>query len=150
MTDNEFDVFLEDCYQELQDKQASLGKDYGIGSYGEYWLDQTTESIQFKDDGTVKLEFAIVPVGSWSSNGNSWQWAWANKSFTDSLKSQAEIIKGLASYTGFDIFEMGAFEADENMAHELTAMAVHYLDALGMYIVPSGNLKIFFALIKPI
>ena len=148
MTDKEFDAFLDKCYQELKSKQDLLFSDYGLGKYDEYWFDQVAESIQFKKDGKVELEFIAIPVGSWSGKSNSWMWAWANNSITEELKQKALKIKGLAEYTGFDVFEKEAFEADEIMAHELTAMAVHHLKAIGMYIVPSENLKTFLALIK--
>jgi hypothetical protein len=148
MTDTEFDAFLDNCYQALQSKQSLLLKKYRVGKFEDYWFDQETESLQFKNAGKVKLEFTIVPIGSWSAKSHSWMWAWANRSLTDSLRSQSEVIKGLAAHTGYGIFENEAFEAEESMAHELTAMAVFHLNALGMYIVPSGDLKTFLALMK--
>ena len=148
MTDKEFNTFLDNCYQELEEKQNLLMSEYNLGKYGKYWFDQITETIQFKEDGKVELEFYVVLIGSWSSKSNSWMWAWANKSITEELRSKSIKIKELANYTGFNVFEKEAFEADEAMAHELTSMAVHYLNALGMYIVPSDNLKSFLALIK--
>jgi hypothetical protein len=75
-------------------------------------------------------------------------WAWANDSITDEARTKTEKIKDLADYTGYDIFEVEAFEAEESLAHQLTAMAAHYLDAIGIYIAPSGSLKTFLALIK--
>ena len=141
MTNKEFDAFLAKCFQELKNKQDALMGKYNLGKFDSFWFDQIAETIQFKDNENVELEFHVVPVGSWSSKSNSWMWAWANKSLTDELGSKAMKIKELASYTGYNTFEKEAFEADEAMAHELTSMAVHHLNALGMYIVPSDNLK---------
>lgn len=146
MTENEFEIFIDQCYLELEDKQKFFLNHYGIGQYDEYWYDQASESIQFKKEGRVELEFGIVPVGSWSGNSKSWMWAWANKTVREELKTQSLKIKQLGDATGCNVFEQEAFEAEEITAHELTAMAVHHLDAMGMYIVPSGNLKIFLAL----
>ena len=148
MTDKEFDTFVATCYQELKEKQDSLMSKNNLGAYDEYWFDQITETIQFKEHGKVELEFHIVMIGSWSSKSNSWMWAWANSSITEELRSESSKIKELASLTGFSVFERESFEADEVMAHELTSIAVHHLNALGMYIVPSDNLKSFLALIK--
>lgn len=148
MTDNEFEKFLDICYGELENKQELLFSQYNLGEYDEYWYDQATESIQFKEAGKVRLVFTIVPIGSWSGKSNTWMWAWANQSITDELRSQSAKIKDLANYTGYDIFVQEGFNADEVMAHELTSMAVHYLNALGMYIVPSDTLKSFLALIR--
>lgn len=148
MTDEEFDTFLGRCYQELEDKQALLLDNYSLGEYKNYWFDQIAETLQFKNAEEVELEFIVVPIGSWSDKSNSWMWAWANNTFTEEFKSKSVCLKGLADYTDFDIFNTEAFEADESTAHELAAMAVHHLNAMGMYIVPSNNLKTFLALVK--
>lgn len=148
MTDEEFDKFLTECYQELENKQALLFENYNLGSYDSFWLDQTTQSLQFKNSEEVGLEFIVMPIGSWSSKSNTWMWAWANKSFTEEFKSNAIILKDLANTTGYDIFTEEMLEIDEFMAHELTAMAVHHIDAIGMYITPSNELKTFLALVK--
>ena len=148
MNDKKFDAFLNECYEELIKKQDSLMKKYNLGKYDEYWFDQETEVIQFKTDGKVGLEFYFTSIGSWSGKSNSWMWAWANESVTEELRTKSATIKELAGITGRDFFEKEAFEADEVRAHELTSMAVHHLNALGMYIAPSKDLKIFIALIK--
>lgn len=148
MTDKEFEVFVDSCYEELKTKQASLMEAYNLGQYDTYWFDQPSGTLQFKNNEKVELEFNVVPVGSWSGNSNSWMWAWANESVVDDLKTASATIKGLTDFTGYNVFSNGSFAAEEPMAHELTAMAVHYLDALGMYIVPSGNLKTFLALME--
>jgi tetratricopeptide (TPR) repeat protein len=148
MTKEEFNDFINSCYKECENKQKALIKDFNLPSYDSYWFSQTTEILQFKNDGKVELEFTVVPIGSWSGESNSWMWAWANESITEELRLKAAKIRELSDLTGNDIFKDDAFEADEALAHKLTAMAVHHLDALGMYIAPLDNLKTFFALIK--
>lgn len=148
MTDKEFDDFVDDCYQELEDKQKQLFKIYNLGRHEKYFFNQITGTLQFKNREEIALEFIVVPIGSWSSKSNTWMWSWANKSLTGELKAQSIKFKALADFTGFDIFKNEAFEADEAMAHELTSMAVHHANAMGMYIVPSNELRTFLALIK--
>ena len=146
--ENEFNDFVNNCYKDCEAKQQALIKDFNLPSYDSYWFSQTTETLQFKNDGKVELEFTAVPIGSWSGESNSWMWAWANESITEKLRLKAAKIKELSDLTGNDIFKDDAFEADEALAHKLTAMAVYHLDALGMYIAPLDNLKTFLALIK--
>jgi len=150
MTKEEFNDFINSCYKECEAKQQALIKDFNLTSYDAYWFSQSTETLQFKNDGKVELEFIAVPIGSWSGESNSWMWAWANESITEELRSKAAKIKELSDLTEYDIFKIDAFEADEALAHKLTAMAVHHLDALGMYIAPRDNLKTFLALIRKI
>ena len=42
MTDSEFDDFLDNCYDELEEKQALLFRDYNLGNYEEYLYDQVS------------------------------------------------------------------------------------------------------------
>jgi len=148
MNKKEYKAFLDSCYVELQKKQERLFSEFGLGHYDDFWFDQLTETIQFKKDGEIGLEFKFVLVGSWSSNSNSWMWAWANTSVAEEVREKSAAIKELAAITGSSVFEEEAFGAEEITAHELTAMAVHHLGALGMYIAPSGNKKVFMALME--
>lgn len=148
MTDEQFDEYVDQCYEELELKQGQLFEKYYLGNYESYWFDQESASLQFKNAEKVELEFEVIPIGSWSSASKSWMWSWANQSLNEKLKAQTTKLKDLANFTGFDTFESATFDADEMMAHEITAMAVHHLEALGLYILPSKNLKIFLALIQ--
>ena len=42
MTDSEFDDFLDNCYDELEEKQTLLFRDYNLGNYEEYLYDQVS------------------------------------------------------------------------------------------------------------
>jgi len=148
MSKKEYGAFLDSCYEELQKKQDILLNEYQMGSFEEFWFDQETKTLQFKTDDEVKLEFAVVLVGSWSSKSNTWMWAWANESVVDEMREESSRIKELAAVTGNEIFEMTSFAADEYNAHEFVAMAVYHLGALGMYSAPSDMLKTFMALMR--
>lgn len=150
MTDNQFDEYLDYCYENLEKKQDILLKEYGIGEFQEYWYDQESSKIQFKSDGKVVLEFIVVFIGSWSGKRNTWMWAWANNSMTNETKDLSSVLKELKSITGFGIFTKEYFDCDEAMAHELTAFSVEHLKARGMYISPDGKSKLFMALMHPI
>lgn len=63
-------------------------------------------------------------------------WGWANESFTNEIREEGDVLKGLKRLTGYGVFEKQGFECDENMAYEVAAMAVNYLNALGMYKIP--------------
>lgn len=150
MTDNQFDEYLDYCYENLEMKQEVLRKEYGIGDFQDYWYDQESSKIQFKSDGKVMLEFSIVFIGSWSNKSNTWMWAWANNSMINGIKEQSSVLKELTYITGFDTFTREYFDCDEAMAHELTAFSVEHLKAKGMYISPDGMSKVFMALMHPI
>lgn len=148
MTDEQFDAFLDICYKELEEKQEKMFENYKIGTYEDYWFDQMTRTIQFKNNGCVGVEFYIVCVGTWAHKKDTWMWGWANSSFVQEIRFDAEKLKKLKEITGYELFEEEGFDCDETMAYELTAFAVHHLNAIGMYKIPGERSHLFLALIK--
>lgn len=147
MTDDEFNAFAERATKELNQKQASLIESYRIGHYKDFWFDQTTGRLQFKDKkGRVVVEASVTPIGSFSMKSNTWQWSWANESLVESLREKAERLMGLGSLTGMNVFQMPTFAADEQMAWELAAMAVYHLQSLGCYRMPAKQSQLFVAI----
>lgn len=148
MTDEQFDEFLDKCYGELEEKQGRMFSEHNIGTYEKYWFDQLTRTLQFKNDNKVEVEFYIVCIGTWAHQKDTWMWGWANNSFAEEIRLEAETLKGLREITGYELFEKEGFGCDETMAYELTAMAVHYLNAMGMYKIPGERSHLFMALME--
>jgi hypothetical protein len=148
MTDEQFNEYVEKCYEELQDKQEQLFNTYNMGAYESYWFDQLTKSLQFKNKNEVLLEFKIICIGTWAHEKNTWMWGWANESFTNEIREDSKVLKGLKEFTGYDVFEEDGFECDESMAYEAAAMALNYLNALGMYRIPGEKSHLFVALME--
>ncbi len=147
MTDEQFSAFVDQAVEELQSKQRSLTERYGLGTHEQYWFDQPGGALQFKDGtGRVLVEARVTPIGSYAKDSNTWRWAWANESLTEALRQRAEELKGLHGLTGFEVFHMPVFEADEQMASALVAMAVHQLGSLGCYRIPTRNLYVFLSI----
>jgi len=146
MTDEEFAIFIGSATEELKVKQEQMTKSYQLGSWPRWWFDQETETLDFLDgDGTKRLEASVVDIGSYSSESNTWKWAWANDSLTDSLREKASSLQALADLTGFSIFDdETAVEIDGlPMAWELAAIGVRHLGALGVYRAPSSERPLF-------
>ena len=150
MTDEEFETYMNLCFQEIGSRQKKLLEQYGLQNYKDFFYSQETETLQFKTDGKVEIEFEVIQIGSWSSISGSWMWAWANESLMEKTKQKSVKIKELAEITGYDVFLLEAFEAKESIAHQLTAISAHYLNAIGYYIAPFNELKSFLALTRVI
>ena len=147
MTDEEFDQFVTQATEQLRQKQARLRAEYGLGEYADFWFDQDSGTLQFKDStGKIGLEATITSLGSFSSKSKTWQWSWANESVVPRLREKAESLKGLFELTGMNIFRLPVFGADEPTAWEVAAMAVRYLESLGAYRMPFGKLMVFLAI----
>jgi hypothetical protein len=63
------------------------------------------------------------------------------------IRQDASVLKGLKELAGYKVFEELGFECDESMAYESTAIALNYLNALGMYKIPGEKSDLFLALI---
>ena len=150
MSKKEYQAFLDSCYEELRRKQDILINEYHMGSFEDFWFDQEAKTLQFKNGNAVGLEFYVVLIGSWSGKSNTWMWGWANESVVEEMRVESSKIKELTTLTGNAIFEKTGFVADEYNAHELVAMAVHHLGALGMYSAPSDMRKTYLALMRTV
>ena len=150
MTDEEFEEFLSRAMQELNKKQESLKEQYGLGTCGRWWFDQTTETLQFFDEADdLVIEADVVEIGSYSSKSNTWKWGWGNTSLLPALRTKGEPLKELEDITGLKVFgQEHAFEIkDEGMAWELAAISIKHLGALGCYRAPTADgLNIFLAI----
>ena len=150
MTDEQFDTFLDQCYEEFEEKQSQLFQTYGIGTYQDYWFDQNTQTLEFRNEGKCEKKFLIIPIGTWAHQKNNWMWAWANDSFITEFKFRAKNLLELKHITGNDLFEENGFDCDETMAYELTALGVHHLKAIGFYKIPGERSHLFVAIEKEI
>lgn len=149
MTNEQFESYLDMCYDKLESKQQKFISDYNIDNFNEYWYDQDQCILQFKNNGQVLLEFSVVFIGSWSGKSNSWMWSWANENMTDYARSKSSCLKDLQKITGSDVFINPLFECNQEMAHELAAFSIEYLDAEGMYIVSDERNELFMAVMLP-
>jgi hypothetical protein len=147
MTDDEFDAFVQTCGDELEEKQAALEKQFGLGQHARWAYDGNSGILTFANDqGVVVVEADTTQLGSYSVNAKTWRWAWANPSVPESERIKSAKLKALGERTGMDVFRNEGFNADEQMAWEVAAMGVHELGALGCYRGLAKHLFVFFAI----
>ena len=136
MTDDEFAAFLEGCRTELATKQPDFIKSLT----GEKWYyDLADSSLNI---GT--REYKITAIGTHNSELETWLWAWANDTFPEDARSASSTIKTLIDATGFKVFADAGINATSHDAQDLSACAVHVLDAKGLYRCP-GEVTLYLA-----
>jgi hypothetical protein len=148
MTDAEFESYLAERVTELKSKQSYLQSEFGLSSYGRFWVDYEKEELSFLDGDVLKLKFEITEVGSHVAEKESWRWAWANSHLPPHVRKKSEKLRGLTQKTNLEIFSNEHCQIDEAMAWEFAALACDYLGALGVYSVPHKNLKAYVLLDK--
>jgi hypothetical protein len=148
MSDDQFDEFVDICYEALETKQANLMEQYCLGSYERYWLNGEEQTLDFITNEVTEITFRIIYIGTWSHKNNNWMWAWANESMTDQIRAESRKLEELKELTGYEVFKNNGFECDELMSMELTAMAVNQLSAIGMYRIPGERSHLYVAIME--
>lgn len=148
MTDEEFEEFLDVALDELDHKQDALKASVGLGRYSRSWFDQPHGTLEFRDAaGTLKVVARVIPVGSHSRRSGTWTWAWANDILLPAMKQAAEPLRELVTVTGLKAFADGTIPVeDDEMAWELTAIAIRHLGAIGAHKAPGQASDLYLAI----
>lgn len=146
MTDEEFQIFLDNCFEELEEKQQELIDKFDLGSFQKFEFDFDKGEIYFLNDGKTEVQANIIPIGSFNSESKTWMWAWANEGFPENLRTKSAQLKQLKEITGFDIFGNEMSDIDEDMTWEIAGMSLNLLTSQGVYRGPVNNTQYFYAL----
>jgi hypothetical protein len=138
MSDEEFFAFLETCRLELADKQARFQQRTAGAACWSYALADC--SLTLGDE-----RFPMTPVGTHSPQYQTWLWAWSNEDFPPQAREAARRLQALHNVTGFRLFLDPGIEATSGDAQDFTALAVHHLEAIGLFRAPSEGPTLFLA-----
>jgi hypothetical protein len=139
MTEQELQAYTERCGAELEEKQKALKERYRLSGRDPYALDLDKMVLHIKKEDGEELSFSVVLIGSLAPVSRNWLWAWANESLSEKVRDRSASLKALYKETGFDIFRADTFKADTGLAQDLSALAIHHLDAEGLYRVNGGE-----------
>lgn len=137
MTDVELETFLAQCSTQLERRQAYFAREFDLGCWGGFHLDIQGGTLTVGDRMSSLDEpwivAQIIPIGFYDPNVAYWRWSWADDTLSLILRQRSQQLQGLSQYTGLQLFQAVGFEANTSLTWDLTAMACHYLDALGCY-----------------
>jgi hypothetical protein len=137
--------FVASCVQRLQQKQSELSA-RGLALCDRFEVDLASGKLRFYDGQQLAVEADVTPIGTHAAKNESWQWAWANKSFPDDVRERAAKLKELATQTALEAFNERTLEVDEAQTWQLVAMACEHLGALGTYDFPTRNARMYVAI----
>ena len=130
--DDCFEEFLHPLVHEAMDKNERFRGLYGVF---DRWDWDGENILTFSNEGVAKLRIEVSVVGT--SEGNSWEWSWANPNFGPHSKRDIEKIKEFGQANGYDKLTSRFLASDEYTGWEMTAIAVHVLNAPGSYRFPT-------------
>jgi len=133
--DDCFREYLHPIVHELMDKNEQFFNRYG--RHGRWDWDDVAVTLTFSDPVLLTIRIDVTVVGS--TEGDSWEWSWANPNYEARSKLDMEKVREFGQNNGYDKLTRAFLEADEYTGWEMTAMAAHVLGALGAYRFPTDN-----------
>jgi hypothetical protein len=148
-TSASFEVFKNECVEQLSVRQKEFMNFYNINSYEHWYYDHGIGAFHFKSDDGRNLYLKYVDVGSFSTEKNTWMWSWKNKSTPKHVSKGLEKVRSLGEKNNFNALSDGLLEnGDEYTGWELTAITAKILNAIGAYRVPQEHLFVYFVFTK--
>jgi hypothetical protein len=120
---------------ESQEKNDRFQERFGLHARCNW--DDERSTLKFSDPEKIALEIDVSIVGS--TEGNSWEWAWANANIPPENKINIEKVRELGEAQGYEKLTTAFLEADEYTGWEMTAVAPHVLNAPGSYRFPTDR-----------
>jgi hypothetical protein len=137
-----FQDLLDASMEELRLKTEGH-RAWGLGTFDRWDLDQEVGTLVFSNpDGTTATAPAQI-IGSFSTNDNSWLWAWDNPSIVEAMKQHSLQVKQYGEQHGIEKLTARKWTGTEDDAWAMTALAVKLCGAQGAYRGPAGPSYVF-------
>ncbi len=133
--DDCFHQFLHPLVHELMDKNKRFEERYG--RHDRWDWDEVTVTLTFSDPVKPTVRINVTVVGS--TEGDSWEWSWANSNYEARSKIDMEKVHEFGKSNGYEQLTSAFLDADEYTGWEMTAVAAHILNALGAYRFPTDS-----------
>lgn len=130
----------------LQEKNALLSEQFGIGNLPRFDYDLATRQLVFSENGRPKVIAEVQIVGTTSVGAGNWLWAWANSHWPLDCVEDSERVCSFGEEHGIDELTNGYVEDDDlnALGWELTAVGARVCDAAGAYRTPNEDGALFF------
>lgn len=101
---------------------------------GRFDFSQDTGKFTMRDaSGTITVEARFVPVGTWSSNTNSWFWSWANETVDRALVEPLQKLRAYGGMRELESLTAPRVPCTMDEAGQIYAVALQVLEAHGWY-----------------
>ena len=137
--DSEYNDLLRECMSEVEEKNQALAKEYGLGSFEQWDINQEVGELVFSSRGVPKLLCEVVILGSYSNVSETWLWGWANQSLLENLTKDTFKVKEYGQKLGVSDLIDSKTVVTETEAWALGSYACRILDGKGLYKGPTGN-----------
>lgn len=133
LCDDCFQDFVHPLSHELIEKNEAFWAEHG--RHARWDWDDEAVTLTFSDPVLPTIRIDVAVVGS--TEGDSWQWSWANSNYQDRSRIGITEVRIFGEANGFQPLTSAFLEADEYTGWEMTAVAAHVLNAPGAYRFPT-------------
>ncbi len=144
----EFNELIQQSLVYIENKQKELVESYDLDSYSRVEYDQDSGTMTFSEEGVQqKVVARFQVVGTYSDASKTWMWAWDNPYLLDNTTEASVKVKEFGEKNKFQKLTDPKWEASLQDAWEMTALAAKFLQAKGVQIIPSEDIRAFVILV---
>jgi hypothetical protein len=144
MSQLRYPELLEESRRYLDTQQAACDRKYGLRQFNRMDYEQENSRMIFSDVGVVpRLVADFQIVGSFSMKSRTWLWAWDNPYLLDNTINEIWKVKGFGDTNDIEKLASPTWEATEQDAWDMTAIAANLLQARGAYSFLSDDIRVF-------
>jgi len=137
--DSEYNDLLRECMSKIEEKNQALVKEFSLGSFEQWGINQEVGELVFSSQGVPKLLCEVVILGSYSNVSETCLWGWANQSLLENLTKETFKVKEYGLKLGISDLIDSKTEVTETEAWDLGSYACRILGGKGLYKGPTGN-----------
>tara|TARA_Y100001960_G_C14225550_1_gene611162 strand:+ start:151 stop:576 length:426 start_codon:yes stop_codon:yes gene_type:complete len=98
-----------------------------VGECTNWYYDLDDLFIELTSEDNTK-RFNVIPVGSYSTEFNSFLWSWANEDLSEHTRSKAAKLKSLYSEFPFKAFQVKGFNCKQEELDEILSLSLYHLN----------------------
>jgi hypothetical protein len=135
LCDECFEDFVHPLTHEAIEKNKRFQVRYG--RHARWDWDPESSTLTFSDPVNSTLRIDVSVVGT--TEGDSWEWSWANRNIEAHEKLGMEKVREFGESKGYEQLTTAFLESDEYTGWGMTVVAAHVLEALGTYRFPTDD-----------
>jgi len=144
----EADKFLADACAEYDPKSdALLQGEWRLSSSAGWGFDDSTGIVQVEFADCSRWQAAGQILGSYSSDDQTWEWAWNSPHVDESLSRDSRAVRELGDRLGIAYLQLPGFPVpDTKFVDYLCGIAIKATDSAGVMEAESGPVVVFIML----
>jgi hypothetical protein len=128
----------------MQERNDAWMREYGLqGCQYDWSLDNAQLVLRLDSDEVVA---DICVIGSVSEAEGTFLWAWANEAIPHQARRGLETVREFGENNALELLTKPEWPGGRSDGLGMAAAAARLLDASGVWVAPTGDVTLFFAL----